>query len=144
MQITLPPEIWGLINVAIGALIIAIIGPTTLELMRVHYSEKKRVEHHEKEVRYKHMLIDLIGFYSGKVNREKIEEFCEHYRHAWLYSSDEAIKRINAFLIASGAVQQEIGEKEKSAQKMVLEMRQDFRGKTKLTPEDFLFVTVRD
>ena len=131
-------------NVVIGALIIAVLGPITLELMRVHYSKKKHVEHREKEVRYKHMLIDLVGFHSERMNRGEDRRFLYTLQARLAMSSDEAIKRINVFLTALGAVQQEIGEKEKNTQIMFLEMRRDFKGKTKLTPEDFLFVRAKD
>jgi hypothetical protein len=81
----------------------------------------------------------LKGFI-GKADRNKIEEFYEHYRTAWLYVPDDVICLINRFFITTGYQKRELDEADKAACNLVWQMRKDFYGDTKLNPEEFLIL----
>ena len=135
------PEELILVSVLGAALIGSILGPIILELLKL-ITEPKRKERREIEVRYFNMLKNLTGFYESTLDREQIETFYEHYRVAWLYAPDEVIESINNFLIAVGGAPRTQTEAEKATCRMILEMRRAFKGKTKLKPEQFLFIKV--
>lgn len=133
------PEELTLVSVLSAALIASILGPIILELLKLTI-EPKRKERREIEVRYFNMLKSLTGFYESTLDPNQIKTFYDHYRVAWLYAPDEVIESINNFLIAVGGAPRTQTEAEKTTRKMVLEMRRTFRGKTKLKPEQFLFI----
>lgn len=135
------PEELTLVSVLGAALIGSILGPVIIELLKL-ITEPKRKERRESEVRYFNMLTNLTGFYAGTLDKKQIETFYEHYRVAWLYAPDEVIKSINNFLIAVGGAPTTETGAEKATRKMIFEMRRAFKGKTKLKPEEFLFITV--
>lgn len=99
----------------------------------------------QKEERFFSLLTDVVAFTVGAEDVTQKEKFLQAYRQIWLYASDEAIKSINNFFRSVGAhfrKWEELGEAYKRHNQMILQLRKDFYGKTKLNPEDFLIVTV--
>ena len=124
------------------ALITAILGPWITEYYKWRNEPKRRILH-ESEVRYFGMLKDVSVFFSpSPQDLEKLEDFCEHYRTAWLYVPDQVIKSINELYKKYVPIQEKDEEKE-AMSKMIWEMRRAFYGNTDLKPEDFLFIKVK-
>ena len=124
----------------IVALITAILGPWIIEYYKWRNEPKRRILH-EGEVRYFGMLKNVSGFFDPP-DPNKLEEFYEHYRTAWLYVPDQVIKSINE-LYKKYIVIQEKDEKKEAMSKMIWEMRRAFYGNTDLKPEDYLFIIVK-
>lgn len=124
----------------IVALITAILGPCVIEYYKWRNEPKRKVLH-EGEVRYFSMLKNASGFFEPP-DPNKIDEFYEHYRAAWLYVPDQVIKSINRFYETYIGVQEK-GEKEEAMSNMILEMRRAFYGNTDLTLKDFLFIKAK-
>lgn len=124
----------------VGALITAILGPWIIEYYKLRNEPKRRILH-EGEVRYFGMLKNASGFFDPS-DPNKLEEFYEHYRTAWLYVPDQVIKSINE-LYETYIDIQEKDEKKEAMSKMIWEMRRAFYGNTDLKPEDFLFIIVK-
>ena len=124
------------------ALIVAILGPWVIEYWKWRNEPKRRILK-EKEIRYYNLLTKLGGFIGG-FNPEKVSDFCEHYRAAWLYVPDEIIIAINEFLEAVGAHYDPSTDADEKTSHMVWRMRKDFYGSTTLKPSDFLIIKPRN
>jgi hypothetical protein len=122
------------------ALITAILGPWIIEYYKWRNEPKRRILH-EGEVRYFGMLKNASGFFDPS-DPNKLEEFYEHYRTAWLYVPDQVIKSINEFYETYIGIQEK-DEKKEAMSKMIWEMRRAFYGNTDLKPADFLFIIVK-
>ena len=122
------------------ALITAILGPWITEYYKWRNEPKRRILY-EGEVRYFGMLQNASGFFAPS-DPNKLEEFNEHYRTAWLYVPDQVIKSINELYEKYIGIQEK-DEKKEAMSKMIWEMRRDFYGNTDLKPEDFLFIIVK-
>src|SRR3989304_4276752 len=94
-----------LVVVLLVALIGSILGPVILEALKF-LIEPKRKERKESEQRYFNMLQNLTGFYTGSLDKKKIDTFYEQYRLAWLYAPDEVIKSINKFIEPAGGAKE--------------------------------------
>ena len=127
--------VWGIVV----ALITAILGPWIIEAYKWRTEPKRRILH-ESEVTYFGMLENVSGFFSPS-DPNKLEEFNEHYRTAWLYVPDQVIMSINEFYKKYVTIQEK-DEIEEAMSKMILEMRRDFYRNTDLKSEDFLSITV--
>ena len=100
-----------------------------------------------KEEKYGNLLVLLKGWVGNTVSKElKLKFFEEQYR-TWLYCSDEVVKAINDMvnLVRKSKVQP-IDEKEGRmvVGKIVLAMRKDLLGNTKLSYNDFEYIDVYD
>ena len=128
--------VWGIVV----ALITAILGPWIIEYYKWQIEPKRRILY-ECEVRYFGMLQNVSGFFAPS-DLNKLEEFNEHYRTAWLYVPDQVIKSINE-LYETYVDIQEKDENKEAMSKMIWEMRRAFYGNTDLKPEDFLFIIAK-
>jgi len=95
-----------------------------------------------KEERYSNLLILLQGFIGNTTSGETKRKFFEEQYKSWLYCSDGVVNSINDMvrLIMNSkgkAPDQEQGKK--VIGNIVLEMRKDLLGKTKLSSEDFWY-----
>jgi hypothetical protein len=96
-----------------------------------------------KEILFSKLLRNTATFREGKGKEDLKEEFYEAYRQIWLYATDETILKINNFFYATGAKRQTIDELSESDLKhaeMILQLRQEFYGTTKLKPENYLII----
>ena len=98
-----------------------------------------------KEEKYSNLIISLQGFTGNTVSVERKVKFFEEQYKSWLYSSDSvvlAINRLIKLLIEEeGKAPNPIKGKQLVGE-VILAMRKDLMGKTKLTPNDFGYTSV--
>ncbi len=100
-----------------------------------------------KEEKYSNLLILLQGFIGVTTSSEKKRKFFEEQYKAWLYSSDGVVKAINEMVELiknSKGNQPDIQHGKIAIGNIVLEMRKDMLGKTKLSSRDFEYTDVID
>lgn len=98
-----------------------------------------------KEEKYSNLLIFLQGFVGKTTSGETKRNFFEEQYKSWLYSSDGVVKAINEMVqlvIDSRGKDIELERGKKAVGSIVIEMRKDLLGKTKLTAEDFRYTDV--
>lgn len=99
-----------------------------------------------KEEKYANLLILLQGFVGRTAKADtKRAFFAEQYK-SWLYSSDEVVKAINSMVnrLLNVPKGQFIPDGENDVGNIVLAMRKDMLGKTKLSSRDFKYINVPD
>lgn len=98
-----------------------------------------------REEKYAKLLVLLEGFVGNTASAETKRAFFKEQHESWLYCSDEVTEAINRMLklVANtkGIVRVE-GEDPVGA--IVLAMRKDLLGKTKLKADDFRYIDVID
>ncbi len=100
-----------------------------------------------KEEKYSNLLILLQGFVGRTTSGETKRKFFEEQYKSWLYCSDSVVKAINEMVqlvIDSRGKEPEPEKGKKAIGNIVLEMRKDLLGKTKLTSENFRYTDVID
>jgi len=120
--------------------------PNSQEVAKMTAQKVTRIWSQSEEICFT-ILNDIEGFYVGHSDKEEAlklkQDFTKAYRHIWLYSSDEVIKAINAFIISQGYIKQNETPQIKAVAEMVYQMRKTiYYGKTQLKPEDFLVIKV--
>lgn len=98
-----------------------------------------------KEEKYANLLILLQGFVGRSAIAETKRKFFEEQYKSWLYCSDGVVKAINEMVqlvINSKGNAPEIEKGRRAVGNIVVEMRKDLLGKTKLTFEDFRYTDV--
>lgn len=98
-----------------------------------------------KEEQYSKLLIKLQGFVGSTANAETKREFFEEQYKSWLYCSDEVIESINSMvaLVVNGqGANPDPVEGRKAVGNIVIAMRNDLRGKTKLDYQAFRYIDV--
>ena len=98
-----------------------------------------------KEEKYGNLLILLQGFVglTAKPDTKRLF-FAEQYK-SWLYSSDDVVKAINDMVneVIITQVDRKAADQD-AIGRIVLAMRKDMLGKTKLSPKDFRYTNVVD
>lgn len=95
-----------------------------------------------KEEQYTHLIVFLQGFMEGTTSGELKKKFLEESYKSWLYCSDDVAKAIDNFIefVVSSSPNIPDAETGRNAVgKIVLEMRKDLLGKTKLTQNNFKY-----
>jgi len=98
-----------------------------------------------KEEQYSKLLVKLQGFVGVTANAETKKQFFEEQYKGWLYCSDEVVETINAMvrLVIEGQGQSPNPEAgRKAIGNIVIAMRKDLHGKTKLNYEAFRYTDV--
>ena len=98
-----------------------------------------------KEEKYSNLLILLQGFVGATANTQTKKKFFEEQYKSWLYSSDEVIEAINkmvALVIESDGNNPNQQEGRKAVGDIVVAMRNDLLGKTKLDYSSFRYTDV--
>jgi len=98
-----------------------------------------------KEEKYSNLLILLQGFVGRTTSGETKRKFFEEQYKSWLYCSDEVITAINEMVKLVIDARGKDPEPEKGKRivgNIVIEMRKDLLGKTKLTHTDFQYTDV--
>ncbi|MDX9913688.1 MAG: hypothetical protein RBS77_03860 [Candidatus Moranbacteria bacterium] len=98
-----------------------------------------------KEEKYSNLLILLQGFVGQTTSGELKKKFFEEQYRSWLYSSDEVVKSINDLvnlLVIEKGKNPNQGNGRKVVGNIVLAMRNDLMGKTKLKYSDFWYTDV--
>ena len=100
-----------------------------------------------KEEKYSNLLILLQGFVGRTTSGETKRKFFEEQYKSWLYCSDGVVKAINSMVqlvIESKGEDPDIDRGREAVGNIILEIRKDLLGKTKLTYEDFQYTDVVD
>jgi hypothetical protein len=98
-----------------------------------------------KEEKYSNLLVLLQGFVGKTTSGELKRRFFEEQYKSWLYCSDGVVKAINdmvRLVIDSKGNNPDTEAGRKAVGSIVLEMRKDLLGNTKLTFEDFRYTDV--
>lgn len=101
--------------------------------------------HKYKEEQYSKLLIKLQGFVGTTANANTKREFFEEQYKSWLYCSDEVVETMNEMvkLVIDGhgkTPDPEAGRR--AVGNIVVAMRKDLRGKTKLNYKAFRYIDV--
>ena len=99
-----------------------------------------------KEEKYSALLVLLQGFVGVTASAETKRKFFEEQYRSWIYSSDDVVKAMNQMIklvIDSGGKQPNPNEGRQAVGNIVLAMRKDLLGKTKLSFDDFVYTDVR-
>ena len=100
-----------------------------------------------KEQKYTHLLLKLQGFIGVTTNAKMKREFFEEQYQSWLYCSDEVVDALNHMV---NLIKESHGkapnpeEGKRAVGNIVLAMRKDLLGKTKLDHRAFVYTDVLD
>lgn len=98
-----------------------------------------------KEEKYSNLIIALQGFVGLTVSAETKKKFLEEQYKSWLYSSDKVVRSINELirlLIEERGKDPDPRKGQELIGNIILAMRQDLLGNTKLTYKDFRYTDV--
>jgi hypothetical protein len=108
-------------------------------------SRKQEAMQKFKEEKYTTMILMLQGFVGKKVSRERKEKFLEEQYKSWLYSSDDVVLAVNdliQLLMNQEGKDPDPVKGRKAVGNIILQMRKDLLGKTKLEQLDFRYIDV--
>lgn len=98
-----------------------------------------------KEEKYVNLLVLLQGFVGITVSGDTKRKFFEEQYRSWLYCSDDVVRAVNnmvRLIIESKGKEPDAAEGRKAIGNIVLAMRRDLLGKTKLNYVDFQYTDV--
>jgi hypothetical protein len=98
-----------------------------------------------KEEKYSHLLLKLQGFIGITTGAKMKREFFEEQYQSWLYCSDEVVEALNHLVNLIKESQGKAPNPEegrKAVGNIVLAMRKDLLGKTKLDHRAFQYTDV--
>jgi len=110
-------------------------------------SKRNEVMLKYKEEKYSNLLVLLQGFVGLTASSETKKKFLEEQYRSWLYCSDGVVTAINDMIELAISEKGKDPEPEKGRKvvgNIVLEMRKDLLGRTKLNPKDFKYIDVID
>jgi hypothetical protein len=100
-----------------------------------------------KEEKYTNLIITLQGFIGSTVSTDIKKKFFEEQYKSWLYSSDEVVIAVNELIQLLIEERDKDPNPEKGRKiigNIILQMRKDLIGKTKLTFKDFRYTDVKN
>lgn len=100
-----------------------------------------------KEEKYGNLLILLQGFVGNTASTKTKRAFFEEQYKSWLYCSDEVVTTVNEMVNSLLSEQFDVSNKQNNLDlvgNIVLAMRKDMVGKTKLSKKDFRYTSVLD
>ena len=124
--------------------LIAALGSSYLTYFFAIRSKKEESMRRFKEEKYSNLVILLQGFVGKTISGELKKQFFEEQYRSWLYCSDDVVKAINdliALLMASRGRPDPKKGKEVIGS-IILAMRRDMLGKTKLDHSHFFYTDV--
>ena len=136
----------SLLTILLLPILTAVIG-SYLTYYFANKSKKGEAILRFKEEKYSNLLILLQGFVGKTTSGETKKKFFEEQYKSWLYSSDEVVQSINEMVklvIESRGKEPEPEKGKKAVGGIVLKMRKDLLGKTKLGFKDFQYTDVID
>lgn len=96
-----------------------------------------------KEEKYAKLLIKMQGFIGSTTSAKSKKEFFEEQYQSWLYCSDEVVEAINNMVLSLvHGKPRNPEEGRKAVGNIVLAMRKDLLGKTRLDYTAFLYTDV--
>jgi len=108
-------------------------------------SKKQEVMQRFKEEKYTNLILTLQGFVGSTVSKEAKRRFYEEQYKSWLYSSDEVVIAINELtnlLMKEKGADPDPEDGRKVVGNIILQMRKDLLGKTRLEYTDFKYTDV--
>jgi hypothetical protein len=98
-----------------------------------------------REEKYAKLLVLLEGFVGNTASAETKRAFFKEQHESWLYCSDEVTKAINRMieLVAKNRGMVRVKDEDPIGT-IVMAMRKDLLGKTKLSTSDFRYIDVID
>ena len=110
-------------------------------------ARSKRIETIQrfKEEKYTKLLLLLRGFIGATASGEEKKKFFEEQYQSWIYCSDEVVEAINdmvKLIIESKGSQPKPEDGIKAGGNIVLAMRKDLLGKTRLNYSSFRYTDV--
>lgn len=125
--------------------IIAGLGGSYLTYYLTQKSKRNEAILKFKEEKYANLLILLQGFVGLTAKPDTKRSFFTEQYKSWLYSSDDVVKAINDMVNQVLITQVDKRAADQDAiGRIVLAMRKDMLGKTKLSPKDFKYTNVLD
>jgi hypothetical protein len=109
-------------------------------------SKKQEAIQKFKEEKYTNLILMLQGFVGSTVSKETKKKFYEEQYKSWLYSSDDVVQAINELtdlLMKEQGADPDPVQGRKVVGNIILQMRKDLLGKTKLKYTDFRYTDVR-
>jgi hypothetical protein len=109
-------------------------------------SKKQEAIQKFKEEKYTNLILMLQGFVGSTVSKETKKKFYEEQYKSWLYSSDDVVQAINELtdlLMKEQGADPDPVQGRKVVGNIILQMRKDLLGKTKLRYTDFRYTDVR-
>lgn len=99
-----------------------------------------------REEKYAKLLVLLERFVGNTASAETKRAFFKEQHESWLYCSDEVTESINAMLklVANTKGVVRVKDEDDPVGAIVLAMRKDLLGKTKLKASDFRYIDVID
>ena len=97
-----------------------------------------------REEKYSSLLILLQGFTGQTTSLQTARGFMEQLYGSWLYSSDGVVQAVNEMLSLVQPVAVDPEQWKAAVGNIVLEMRRDLLGKTRLTSEDFRYKDITE
>lgn len=110
-------------------------------------SKKQEVILKFKEEKYTNLIVCIQGFLGSTVSSETKKRFFEEQYKSWLYSSDGVVLSINKLvklLIDEKGKKPDPSKGREVVGNIILQMRKDLLGKTKLTHHEFRYTDVID
>jgi len=98
-----------------------------------------------KEEKYVNLLVLLQGFIGTTASVDMKRKFFEEQYKSWLYCSDDVVKAINnmvRLIMTSRGLVPDPEEGRKAVGNIILAMRKDLLGKTKLDYSNFVYTDV--
>lgn len=127
-------------------LLLAAATALATSIITYHFTNKaKRAEAmlRFREEKYAKLLVLLEGFVGNTASAETKRAFFKEQHESWLYCSDEATEAINHMIkLVAGTKGMVHIKDEDPVGAIVLAMRKDLLGKTKLKATDFRYIDV--
>jgi hypothetical protein len=125
--------------------IISALGGSYLTYYLTQRSKRNEAILKFKEEKYANLLILLQGFVGLTAKPDTKRSFFTEQYKSWLYSSDDVVKAINGMVnqVLITQVDKKAADQD-AIGRIVLAMRKDMLGKTKLSPKDFKYTNVLD
>ena len=99
--------------------------------------------HKYKEEQYAKLLVKLQGFIGVTANTKTKKEFFEELYKSWLYCSDDVVEAINVMVrLVRDGKQPNPEEGRRAVGNIVVAMRKDLLGRTRLNYEAFEYMDV--
>jgi hypothetical protein len=100
-----------------------------------------------KEEKYSNLIVLLKGFVGNTASGELKRKFFDEQYRSWLYSSDSVVVAVNnliELLISERGKKPEPKRGREIVGNIILEMRKDLMGRTRLTSKNFKYTDVVD
>jgi hypothetical protein len=137
-------------NTLIAGLILAIATAFITSILTYYFTSRTRKAEailRFREEKYAKLLVLLEGFVGVTASADTKRSFFKEQHASWLYCSDEVTKAINHMIelvIHSKGANPDHAKGQAAIGSIVMAMRKDLLGKTKLSIGDFKYIDVLD